>query len=226
MMPQKLVLYNYKQSPYSHRALLALEALGATYENINVDIWDKPEWFAKDIYPEGKVPVLAVDGVHVPESLVIVELVDRLSGGNLVPADPIKLAQSRVAIEFFGPIPRLCMQLGTKQITAAEFFEQSETGFERLHELLLEQAENGPYFLGDQYSLADIAIAPLLARYLAFCKFILQGYSPASISKHPRLQQFVDGNLAHPAFQKTYIGDAAYAEYLQMVSAKMAAGPK
>ena len=69
------------------------------------------------------------------------------------------------------------------------------------------QSSIGPYFVGDDYSLADIAIAPFIASNLAINKGLLDGYIPKAITSDKlRLQEFVNGILSHPSFKETYIG--------------------
>lgn len=76
-----------------------------------------------------------------------------------------------------------------------------------MNELLLEQATSGPYFLGDQYSIADIAIAPFLTRVLAIQKAYLKDVKFDIIDQSPRLQQFFDGLTTRPSHVETYCGD-------------------
>ena len=73
--------------------------------------------------------------------------------------------------------------------------------------MLERQSSTGPYFLGDDYSLADSAIAPFIARNLAINKGLLDGYIPKPITNKPRLQEFVNGILNCPSFKETYIGE-------------------
>ncbi|KAI8062114.1 thioredoxin-like protein [Gongronella butleri] len=213
--PQNVTLYNYLESPYSHRVLIALKELGVTYEDKRIDLLDKPEWFANQIHPEGTVPVLEIDGVKIPESLVIVELANSLFHGSLIASDPIKRAQSLVIIDVYrNSISGLPMKVFTKELTPEQFKDQTEAVFERVHDFLLEQASEGPYFLGEQYSIADIGLAPFIFRFLAFCKHFVQGYVPEAIEKLPRLKQFIEGNRSRPSFKDTYFGDDEYIAYL------------
>lgn len=82
----------------------------------------------------------------------------------------------------------------------------------QLNQLLLEQAPSGPYFLGSEYSLADIAIAPFAARLGAVQKFLLNGYVPEAVGESPRLAEFLKGIVSRPTFEKTYVGDKTFAE--------------
>jgi glutathione S-transferase len=83
-----------------------------------------------------------------------------------------------------------------------------------LNELLVQQSPSGPYFLGSEYSLADIAIAPFVARIKGFNKLFLDGYEFEALKKLPRLAEFFDGITNRPSFKETYCGDQAYIDIL------------
>ena len=70
-------------SPWAQRATLAVEEVGATVKHVEIDLKNKPSWYASTVNPASKVPVLSVDGVNIPESHVILELVaDLFKGGR------------------------------------------------------------------------------------------------------------------------------------------------
>ncbi|ORX49881.1 glutathione S-transferase [Hesseltinella vesiculosa] len=214
MSPSKLTLYNAKICPYAQRAVITLKEVGAEYEQVEIDLLNKPEWYTKDIYPEGKVPLLDVDGTRIPESLVIVELVNNLFKAKLFPEDPIKRAQIQVAIELFA-VGSLSFQVLRDGISHEEYIQKAEAALERLNGFLLEQAASGPYFLGEEYSFADIAFAPIVARFLVFNKSFINGYAPAAVQNSTRLNEFFQGILSRPSFKESYIGDEEYAAFVR-----------
>lgn len=75
---------------------------------------------------------------------------------------------------------------------------------------MVQQSPTGPYFLGNEYSIADIAVAPLLARILAFHRLFLNGYEWEAVKKYPRLSEFIKGITERPSFKETYIGDEEF----------------
>lgn len=84
----------------------------------------------------------------------------------------------------------------------------------QFNELLLEQSATGPYFLGEEFSLADVAIAPFILRIHAFNKVILKDFYFDAVKTSPRLAQFITGVLSRPSAQQTYVGDEKYFDIL------------
>ncbi|EPS59625.1 dehydroascorbate reductase, partial [Genlisea aurea] len=58
--------------PFTQRVLLTLEEKRLPYELKLVDLSNKPDWFLK-ISPEGKVPILKLDQVWIPDSDIITQ---------------------------------------------------------------------------------------------------------------------------------------------------------
>ncbi|CAO3639710.1 unnamed protein product [Mucor hiemalis] len=99
----KITFYNAIVCPYAQRVAIALKEVGTEYEKVEIDLQNKPDWYAKEINPESKVPVLNVEGQNIAESLVLVEYIaDRFPEANLLPKEAIKRANIRFAIEYFG----------------------------------------------------------------------------------------------------------------------------
>ncbi|GLT88964.1 hypothetical protein SLE2022_069700 [Rubroshorea leprosula] len=61
--------------PFSHRVLLTLEEKKIPYKMHLINVSDKPQWFL-EISPEGKVPVVKFDDKWVPDSDVIVGILE------------------------------------------------------------------------------------------------------------------------------------------------------
>jgi glutathione S-transferase len=80
---------------------------------------------------------------------------------------------------------------------------------------LLQESASGPYFLGEQFSLADIAIAPFVLRLYAFTSnFVARDFEFEQVKANPRLAEFIKGITSRPSVEATYIGDAGYAELI------------
>ena len=60
MIMPKLRLISHHLCPYVQRAVISLTEKQVTFERIDIDLANKPEWF-KAISPLGKTPVLQVD---------------------------------------------------------------------------------------------------------------------------------------------------------------------
>ncbi|CAO3664853.1 hypothetical protein G6F70_009203 [Rhizopus microsporus] len=214
MSSDKITFYNAVICPYAQRAAIALREVGAEYETVEIDLSNKPDWY-KDINPELKVPAFTVGGKHIAESLVLVEyLNDRFPEKNLLPKDPLKRAYVRYFIEYYSSKVQsefFKYAFNIKAENAFTDYEKNVSGaLDRVNELLVQQSPTGPYFLGNEYSIADIAVAPLLARILAFHRLFLNGYEWEAVKKYPRLSEFIKGITERPSFKETYIGDEEF----------------
>ncbi|KAF1805323.1 thioredoxin-like protein [Mucor lusitanicus] len=210
----KITFYNAVVCPYAQRAAIALKEVGAEYETVNIDLQNKPDWY-KDVNPELKVPALNVEGQNLAESLVIIEyLADRFPDANLLPKEPLKRANIRFAIEYFSSKINTEFYKYVFNQSAENARENFETNVNaaliRFNELLLQQSKTGPYFLGETYSLADVAIAPFVLRIHALLEHILGGYKFEAIQNNPRLHEFITGALQRPSTQETWIGDEKF----------------
>ncbi|OSD02616.1 glutathione transferase omega class [Trametes coccinea BRFM310] len=169
-MPERITLYTAKICPYAHRVEIALAEAKAQFTRYEIDLQNKPEWYAPKVNPASKVPAIAYGGPDVPpdqpspesvklaESLVLVEFVaDLFPASGLLPTDPVQRAKARFFIEAVSSkfIPAWYGLL-LRNAPADELY----AALEHLQALL--PAEGG--FAVGAFSIADVAIAPFLAR--------------------------------------------------------------
>ncbi|KAI8082816.1 glutathione S-transferase [Halteromyces radiatus] len=214
MSAGKLVLYTAEVCPYAQRARIALLEAKANFESVEIDLTNKPSWYG-EVNPELKVPALKIGDKSIAESLVLTELVNDLyPEAKLLPDDPVKRAQGRFAVEFYGAkiLPNLYGILRNPDQKEA-FVKDIDTAYKRFNELLLEQSSDGPYFYGDKFSLVDIAIAPFAGRFNALFELAFnKGYQPPSVESLPRLKSYFANILDRPSYKETYFGDQAFRE--------------
>ncbi|WP_376087696.1 glutathione S-transferase family protein [Roseomonas sp. CCTCC AB2023176] len=154
-------LVSHPLCPYVQRAAIVAAEKGILLEREFVDLSAKPDWFLA-ISPTGKVPLLVVDGAVLFESAPIAEYLDEVSGGGLLPADPVRRARHRAWVEFAS---------ATLSDIAGLYAARDEAGFAAKHRTLegrfaqAEAAVAGPWFEGRTFGLADAAWAPVF-RYL------------------------------------------------------------
>src|SRR5215468_5825665 len=98
-MTQPLTLVSHHLCPYVQRALIALGEKGVAFDRVDVDLANKPAWFAA-LSPLGKTPVLKVGSTPIFESAVILEYLEDTQPPPLHPADPLRRAQHRAMIEY------------------------------------------------------------------------------------------------------------------------------
>jgi glutathione S-transferase len=90
-------LYDAARCPYCARVRIALAEKGLSWETVEIDLADRPEWIY-DLNPTGRVPVLD-DGFVLPESAVIMEyLEERYPEPPLLPADATARARARLLV--------------------------------------------------------------------------------------------------------------------------------
>ena len=154
-------LYSGTTCPFSHRCRIVLYEKQMDFQVIDVDLFNKPEDIAV-INPYNRVPVLVDRDLVLYESNIINEYIDeRFPHPQLMPPDPIMRARARQLLftmehELFSHIEAL-----EKNLKAAEK--------SRLHvrDRLTELAPifiKQKHMLGDEFSMLDVAIAPLLWR--------------------------------------------------------------
>jgi len=103
-MPRILQLVSHHLCPNVQRAVIVAAEKGIALDRIFIDLAAKPEWFLS-VSPTGKVPLLRIwedpGSEHVLfESAAIVEYLDEISPGRLLPDNPIARARHRAFVEF------------------------------------------------------------------------------------------------------------------------------
>jgi glutathione S-transferase len=199
-MQLKLALFDF--CPYCQRVRILLEHYGLAHELVRIDPEAPPAWFAA-ASPEGRVPVLAVDGAAIIESAIIGELVDELGGGKLLAGTPVARAKARVWVE----VVSACQGHFGAMIRADDEAAFNAARAE-LHQALgpLEQAadEAGPLFGGAALSMVDVVLAPLLTRMRQ-----LQPVLPCFTDGHPRLVRLAETLAGLPEVDRSVDGDAS-----------------
>ncbi|KAI8381427.1 glutathione S-transferase [Radiomyces spectabilis] len=210
-MSGKLTFYNAVLCPFAQRVAIALREVGADFESVEIDLSNKPAWY-KDVNPETKVPALSVNGVNIAESLVLLELLNDLyPEKKLLPNDAVKRAEVRFLIEYYSSnvVSNWYKHLRENANSGSreDYIAVLDKAYRRINDLLLAQSSSGPYFLGNQLSLADIAVAPFAGRIAAFEKHLLNGYEHEAVKQSPRLAEWFKGLAELPSFKDTFFGD-------------------
>ena len=95
-----MILYSLPHSPYAARVRLMVALKG-----LELSVEAPPEGLAsatfKALTPTGKVPVLVAEGLHLPESIAIMEYLDeRFADSALLCGSPAERAWQRAASRF------------------------------------------------------------------------------------------------------------------------------
>jgi len=155
-------LYSGTVCPYSHRCRIVLYEKGMDFEVIDVDLMNKSEDVAA-INPYGKVPVLVERDLVLYEANIINEYIDeRFPHPQLMPPDPVMRARARLFLyrfeqEIYSQV-ELIERGAVKQADKARALIRDN--LTQLAQILASQK----FLLGDEFSMLDVAIAPLLWR--------------------------------------------------------------
>jgi glutathione S-transferase len=160
----ELELIGYDLCPYVHRARITVVHKNIPCKITQVAQGKLPDWL-REISPSGRVPLLRVDGRAVIfESTVINEYLNDISGGELLPADPLQRALNRSWIEFGSAV---LDDLYSLMRARTEMQFDAAIGGMRAKYSLLDQAlqeQQGPFFNGLAVSLVDFDFAPIFVR--------------------------------------------------------------
>ncbi len=154
-------LYSGTVCPYSHRCRIVLFEKGMDFEIIDVDLMDKSEDLAM-ISPGNKVPVLVERDLILTEANIINEYIDeRFPHPQLMPADPVMRGRARLflhrfELELYSNVNVL--MLGGKAPDKAR--ASIRDNLTQLAQILSKQK----FLLGAEFSMLDVAVAPLLWR--------------------------------------------------------------
>ena len=155
-----MTLYSSDSDPYCHMVRIVLAEKGINYEATDVDIDDTPEDL-KDLNPYNEVPTLVDRDLVLYGHQVIMEYLDeRFPHPPLMPVDPVSRARNRLMLK---RIERDWYTLSNK-IAKGEDLENSR---KELADSLLTVApifEQKKFFMSDDFTVMDCAIAPLLWR--------------------------------------------------------------
>ncbi len=157
-----MILYTEPKCPYCHRVRLVLAEKGITCDLVDVDLANLPDELM-DFNPYGTVPTLVDRELRLYESRIIMEYLDeRFPHPPLLPVDPVSRASARLYMyrvdrDWYGLAGQIRKSSEAEALRARK----------ELRESLLSTAPvfgAKPFFMGDEFSLVDCTLAPLLWR--------------------------------------------------------------
>ena len=157
-----MTLYSGTTDPFSQRCRFVLYEKGMDFQVIDVDMYNKPEDIAV-MNPYNQVPILVERDLVLYESNIINEYIDeRFPHPQLMPADPIMRARARLFLyrfekELFSQIDNLDSASQQKSDKARQIIRDNLV---QIAPVFTKQK----FMLGDEFSMLDVAIAPLLWR--------------------------------------------------------------
>ena len=157
-----MTLYSGTTDPFSQRCRIVLHEKGMDFQIIDVDLDHKPEDLAV-MNPYNRTPVLVERDLVLYESNIINEYIDeRFPHPQLMPADPVARARARLFLhqvekDIFSHIEAL--EKGTERQREKARAHVSDA-LSQIAPMFVKQK----YMLGEEFSMLDVAITPLLWR--------------------------------------------------------------
>lgn len=174
MTTPDIIFYTAKVCPYAQRVELAFQEAKADLTRYEINLQNKPDWYATRVNPASKVPAVVYgspksnpesptpESAKIAESLVLLEFIaDLYPDSGLLPKDPVERARVRFFIDAFS----------TKVFPhySAFFFrgEAPDAFLKAVAEIqdLLPPNGDAQFAVGDHFTIADAAIVPFLARW-------------------------------------------------------------
>ena len=185
-----MTLYSGTTCPFSQRCRNVLYEKGMDFQIVDVDLHNKPEDLAV-MNPYNQVPVLVERDLILYESNIINEYIDdRFPHPQLMPADPVMRARARLFLfrfehEMFSHVETLekgnQRNADKSRATIRDNLVQFATVFAKQK-----------YILGDEFSMLDVAIVPLLWR--------LDYYNIQLPKQAAPLMKYAERLFSRPAF--------------------------
>jgi glutathione S-transferase len=224
---QPLKLYGGWFCPFVQRAWITMHEKKIPHQYVEINPYKKDPEFL-EMNPRGLVPTLAVpvDGagkVQKPlfESLVVCEYLDEAyadetqHGPRLLPKDVYERARARLWIDHISSriIPgfyKLLQHTPDKSYTIEQAREEFHNAIKAL---VKEMSPQGPWFLGQEFSLVDIMLAPWAKRL-----WLIDHYKPGGVGVPPRGQDalwdrwadWFDAIVERSSVKETWSDDELY----------------
>jgi RNA polymerase-associated protein len=185
-----MTLYSGTTCPFSQRCRNVLYEKGMDFQIVDVDLHNKPEDLAV-MNPYNQVPVLVERDLILYESNIINEYIDdRFPHPQLMPADPVMRARARLFL----------FRFEKEMFSHVETLEKGNPrNADKARAAIRDNlAQIAPVFgkqkhmLGDEFSMLDVAIVPLLWR--------LDYYAIQLPKQAAPLMKYAERLFSRPAF--------------------------
>ncbi|KAG9450236.1 hypothetical protein H6P81_010201 [Aristolochia fimbriata] len=158
-------LYLSYVCPFARRAWIAVnyKGLHGKVQFVPLDLKNRPAWYKELVYPLNKVPAIEHDNKVIGDSLDVVKYIDaNFDGPKLIPQDPAKKAFADEMMDYSGTFIKVVW--GS---FASEQDPATEIGPTLDHiENCLQKFDDGPFFVGQEFSIADIAYVTFVEKAL------------------------------------------------------------
>ncbi|MDH5190291.1 MAG: glutathione S-transferase N-terminal domain-containing protein [Gammaproteobacteria bacterium] len=158
-----MTLFSGDTCIYSHRTRIVLAEKGISYDTQIIDLDNKPEDLF-DLNPYGTVPTLVDRDLSIYNSRIIMEYLDeRFPHPPLMPVEPVARARTRLMLhridrDWYSELEVLVHNKDKKAVDKAR--KTLKDGLTAITAVF----EQKPFFMSDEITLLDCAIAALLWR--------------------------------------------------------------
>jgi glutathione S-transferase len=198
----RLIVGNKNYSSWSMRPWIAMKVAGIAFteEVISLNAPDFKERVS-EISGAGKVPALDDNGVHVWDSLAILEyLAERFPDARLWPSDPAARAHARaISSEMhsgFVPLRRACPMNMWRPVKKRDLAEDAMANVRRIGSMWQQCREGygagGPFLFG-AFGAADAMYAPVVSRFHTY-----------DVAVNTSARVYMDAVMALPAWAEWY----------------------
>jgi len=185
-------LYSNSIDPFSHRCRIVLFEKGMDFEVIDVDLANKSEDLSI-LSPYSDSPVLEERDLILTDPNIINEYIDeRFPHPQLMPADPVMRARARLFLKDMENELFIYMKdLESKESKKRESAKKIVTNILITLSPILDKQS---FLLHDEYSMLDVAMAPLLWR--------LDHYGIKLGNQSKALLKYADKIFTRPLFEE------------------------
>jgi len=185
-----MTLYSGTTCPFSQRCRIVLYEKGMDFQITDVDLFNKPEDLAV-MNPYNRVPVLVERDLVLYESNIINEYIDdRFPHPQLMPADPVMRARARLFLYRFEN--ELFCHVDTLEKGTPKTVDKARQIIRDNLTVIAPVFSRQKYMLGEEFSMLDVAIAPLLWR--------LEHYGIELPRQAAPLAKYAERLFSRPAF--------------------------
>ncbi|MDT8364019.1 MAG: glutathione S-transferase N-terminal domain-containing protein [Nitrosomonas sp.] len=157
-----MTLYSIATCPFSHRCRIVLHEKDMDFQVLDVDPNNIPEDLAI-ISPYGRMPLLVERDLVLYDANIINEYIDeRFPHPQLMPADPVMRARTRLLLHRFEK--ELFCNIDALENNDRKTIDRVRAEVANGLTMIAAIFDKQKYMLGDEYSMLDVAIAPLLWR--------------------------------------------------------------
>ncbi|CAF2140131.1 BnaA02g35980D [Brassica napus] len=176
--------------PFSQRVLLTLEEKKLPYKIHLANVSGKPQWFL-DISPEGKVPVMKLDGKWVADSDVIVGILE-----EKYPEPSLKTPPefASVGSKIFGSFVTFLTSKDPSDGSDKALLNELETLENHL------KTRPGPFVAGEKLTAVDLSLAPKLYHLEMALGHYKKWSVPESLTN---VRSYANALFSRESFEKT-----------------------